>query len=78
MPEISRFYGIVIYMYYDDHLPSHFHAHYIESLAVIAGALPHRALGLVIEWASMHQKDLSAAWEDAEALQPLRKIAPLK
>ncbi|WP_367363285.1 DUF4160 domain-containing protein [Mesotoga sp.] len=50
----------------------------IESLAVIAGSLPHRALGLVIEWASMHQKDLSAAWEDAKALQPLRKIAPLK
>jgi len=86
MPEISRFYGIIIYMYYEDHLPSHFHAHYgeheaiieIESLAVIAGSLPHRALGLVIEWASMHQKDPSAAWEDAKALQPLRKIAPLK
>lgn len=73
-------------MYYEDHLPSHFNAHYgeheaiieIESLAVIAGALPHRALGLVIEWASMHQNDLSAAWGDAKSLQPLRRISPLK
>ncbi|WP_214079748.1 DUF4160 domain-containing protein [Mesotoga sp. UBA5847] len=50
----------------------------IESLAVIAGALPHRALGLVIEWASMHQNDLSAAWSDAKSILPLRRIAPLK
>ena len=58
MPEICRFYGIVIRMYYDDHNPPHFHAQYgnhqvtvaIGTLAVIAGALPPRALGLVAEW----------------------------
>ncbi len=59
MPEISRFYGIVIKMYFDDHLPPHFHAEYGEyevlvntnTLAIISGKLPSRALGLVIEWA---------------------------
>jgi hypothetical protein len=58
MPEISRFYGIVIRMYFDEHLPPHFHAEYgdyealinINTLAVISGKLPPRALGLVIEW----------------------------
>lgn len=57
MPEISRFYGIVVQMYFGDHPPPHFHARYsgqngkidIESLAVIEGNLPARALGLVIE-----------------------------
>jgi hypothetical protein len=57
MPEVSRFYGIVIQMYYGDHLPPHFHARYaghaakfdIESLSVIDGKLPARALGLVME-----------------------------
>ena len=57
MPELSRFYGIVIRMFYEDHLPPHFHAYYgghevlihIETLAVIAGELPPRAMGLVME-----------------------------
>jgi hypothetical protein len=62
MPEISRFYGIVIKMFFDDHNPPHFHALYgeyevlinINSFAVFAGKLPPRALGLVIEWATQH------------------------
>jgi uncharacterized protein DUF4160 len=61
MPEICRFYGIIIRMYYDDHNLPHFHAFYgedeawinINTLAVFSGSLPARALGLVIEWASM-------------------------
>lgn len=65
MPEISRFYGIVIKMYFDDHSPPHFHAEYgefevlvnINTMAVIAGKLPHRALGLVMEWTSINQKE---------------------
>ena len=85
MPEISRFYGIVIRMYYDDHLPPHFHAYYgeydatvnIRTMAVISGRLPPRALGLVIEWALLHQGELQAAWERASNLEPLGKIAPL-
>ena len=85
MPELSRFYGIVIKMYFDDHAPSHFHAEYgedeavisIETLAVIAGRLRPRALGLVAEWAALHQEELRKAWLDAKNLKPTGKIAPL-
>ena len=63
MPEICR-YGIVIKMYFADHAPPHFHAEYaeheariaIESLAVISGKLPPRAMGLVAEWATLHHR----------------------
>jgi len=66
MPEISRFLGIVIFMHFNDHNPPHFHAKYgnqkaiigIEDLSLIEGNLPPRALALVIEWASLHQKEL--------------------
>ena len=69
MPEVSRFYGIVIKIFYDDHNPPHFHAEYGEyevlvniiTLAPIGGRLPARALGMVTEWASLHQQDLLAA-----------------
>ncbi|MBI3983555.1 MAG: DUF4160 domain-containing protein [Gemmatimonadetes bacterium] len=85
MPEISRFYGIVIKMYFGDHRPAHFHAEYgefevvvgIETLAVIAGRLPPRAMGLVSEWASSHQADLALAWQRAEMLQPPGTIEAL-
>ena len=85
MPEICRFYGIVIRMYHDDHPPPHFHAHYqgnqavieIGTLAVFAGRLPPRAMGLVVEWASAHQQELAAMWESAASYEPLGKIDPL-
>jgi hypothetical protein len=85
MPEISRFYGIAIRMYFDDHLPPHFHAEYgehqalghIDTLAVIAGTLPPRAIGLVMEWASLHQDELKGAWSRAKRLQSPGKIEPL-
>jgi len=85
MPELSRFYGIVIKMYFADHAPPHFHAEYggaeavlaIDTLAVIAGRLPPRALGLVVEWADQHRAELMADWERARALEPLERIAPL-
>lgn len=85
MPEISRFYGIVVRMFFNDHSPPHFHAQYgeyevvvaIESRAVIAGELPPRAMGLVAEWASRHQAELRENWEQARALEPLAKIDPL-
>jgi hypothetical protein len=85
MPEISRFYGIVIQMYFGDHPPPHFHARYagqtakvdIDALAVIDGKLPARALGLVIEWASLHQTDLRDAFQRAASMQPPGKIEPL-
>jgi len=62
MPELSRFFGITIYMFYEDHAPPHFHARYgeFEALirAILDGKLPVRALGLVVEWASLHQEEL--------------------
>ena len=85
MLEVSRFYGLVIKMYFADHHPPHFRAEYgehealvaIETLAVIAGKLPPRAMGLVTEWASLHQGELSAAWRKAENLEPVATIDPL-
>ena len=85
MPEVSRFYGIVIRMYFEDHFPPHFHAYYgehnalvnIRTMAVISGRLPARALGMVIEWALLHQDELQAAWERARNLEPPGKIDPL-
>ncbi|MGB9593230.1 MAG: DUF4160 domain-containing protein [Anaerolineae bacterium] len=85
MPEISRFFGIVIKMYFDDHLPPHFHAEYGEYKAVVdiltlvafGGYLPPRALGMVIEWASEHREELLVLWERACNGQPLYKLPPL-
>ena len=85
MPEISRFYGIVIKMFFDDHPPPHFHARYgedevlikIDTLAIVAGGLPPRALGLVSEWALLHQNELKEAWKKTMDLQPPGKIEPL-
>jgi len=85
MPEVSRFYGIVIRFYFADHFPPHFHAEYgeyealisIEEPRVIAGGLPSRAFGLVREWALLHGTELEALWNKSQALQPLTKIEPL-
>ena len=86
MPELCRFYGIVIRMYLRDHGPPHFHASYagdemvvgIDTLSVLEGRLLPRARGLVIEWASIHQAELREAWNRAQALEPPGKIAPLE
>ena len=85
MPELCRFYGIVIQMYYRDHPPPHFHALYagqkatidIETLALIEGALPARARALVVEWATLHQAELREAFRRASAMEAPAKIAPL-
>ena len=86
MPAVSRFFGIVITMYYDKRNPPHFHARYgrlgaaIEtaSLKVLEGKLPPRALGLVVEWASQHQEELAANWEAMWRDKPPSKIEPLQ
>ena len=86
MPEVSRFFGIVISMYFDDHQPPHFHARYgdadavldIASLRVLRGALPGPAHGLVVEWATAHRDELIANWARARDRRPLKKIAPLE
>ena len=85
MPRISSFYGIVIWMYWNDHNPPHFHATYndfeilirINDLSVYAGSLPSRAFGLVMEWASLHQSELSENWRLMTEDEPLQKIDPL-
>ena len=86
MPELSRFFGIVIRMYYNDHDPPHFHAEYgefealisIDTLSVLRGALPRRALVLVAEWALFHREELAGSWDLAQAGEPLERIAPLE
>ena len=85
MPELCRFFGIVIYMYYKDHAPPHFHAEYgeheitveIESGAV-TGQFPRRALSLVMEWRSLHQTELLADWALAQSKEPVKAIDPLE
>lgn len=85
MPEISRFLGIVIAIYYNDHNPPHFHARYnrykgtVEiGTGVVRGHLPKRALSLVQEWRILHQDDLLANWDRARSNQPLQPIDPLE
>lgn len=85
MPRISEFFGIVITMNFDDHLPSHFHAEHgefnasvaIESRQVLKGRLPRPILSKVRKWAALHQAELAANWELARARRPLNRIAPL-
>lgn len=82
MPEVARFYGIIIKLFFGDHSPPHFHAVYgeynalfnIETLEMIEGDLPQRARKMVMEWAAMYQKELMEMWEKQE----FRKLPPLK
>ncbi|MCW6038492.1 DUF4160 domain-containing protein [Spirulina subsalsa FACHB-351] len=82
MPEITRFYGIIIKMFFGDHAPPHFHAVYgeynalisIESLEMIEGDLPSRAEKMVLEWATLYQQDLLNIWNS----QKFVKLPPLK
>ena len=85
MPVISAFYGIIIYLYYEDHNPPHFHVKYnefkavfsIESLGLLRGKLPAKAHGLVVEWAAIHQDELKRSWELAKANKEFDNIEPL-
>ena len=86
MPELCRFFGIIITMFYDDHAPPHFHVRYgeykaiiaIDSLTLLEGHLPPRAFGMVAEWGSFHQDELREDWRLAEQRAPLKKIKPLE
>ncbi len=86
MPSVSEFFGIIIQMYYSDHLPPHFHAIYaedearilIETLELDGGRLPQRALALVREWAASHRAELIVNWERARTGLPLLRIKPLE
>ncbi len=86
MPEISRFFGIIIAMYFDDHGPAHFYVRYgqqkalfdIEKLVLLHGELSPRVLSLTNEWAKLHQQELLEDWELAKKHAPLKKISPLE
>ena len=86
MPEISRFYGMVVAMFFNDHDPPHFHVRYgshkailsIETLEVLRGDLPPRAVTLVREWARLHAQELDDDWQRARSSQPLKAIDPLQ
>jgi hypothetical protein len=86
MPELSRFYGIIIGMVYNDHAPPHFHDKYgqdqglirIDDGQMIEGFLSARALRLVEEWRLLHVKELLSDWDRAQNREPLTKINPLE
>lgn len=85
MPEISRFLGIIITMYYKDHRPPHFHAKYgeykasfsINELQLLDGSLPARVISIILEWAFLHRNELLENWNLLEKEAPLKKIEPL-
>lgn len=85
MPEICRFYGIIVFMNFDDHDPPHFHARYegqevaieIES-GIVKGQMSKRALRMLFEWSEIHQEELMKNWKLARERKPLEKIPPLQ
>ena len=82
MPEIARFYGIIIKLFFGDHPPPHFHAVYgeyiglfsIDTFEMIEGDLPNRAKKLVVEWANINKTELKRMWET----QNFYKLSPLE
>ena len=86
MPTISRFLGVVIAMFYDDHGPAHFHARsadggakiQIDTLEVIESTLPRRQLRFVLAWAELHQDELLENWRLVRAGETRQQIEPLR
>jgi hypothetical protein len=86
MATLSRFFGITVRMYYDDHECTHFHVYYgdldasiaVDTLEVLEGRLPRRVLALLLEWAVEHRAELRANWMAAQAHEPFLAIAPLE
>lgn len=84
MPTISRFYGIVVFMNYNDHAPPHFHARYQDQevtieiqTGIVTGKMSRRALNMLFDWLDQHQDELLANWERAKERLPLLPISPL-
>lgn len=85
MPELCRFLGISIRMYFNDHDPPHFHVRYdehrakisIRDLSTMAGRLPPRVIALVLEWAHLHRQELLANWNSLQSTGTFNKIEPL-
>lgn len=77
MPTISMFYGIVIQMFWQEHPPPHEALINIQTLEIIKGFLPKRAMVMVLEWANEHRGELMEAWNQCVHMQPPQKIEPL-
>lgn len=86
MPQISEFYGIQIYMYWNDHQPAHFHARYgefealvdIEQGVVMRGAIPLGQLKLILAWAELHREELLTNWAKCRNHEAPVRIPPLQ
>jgi hypothetical protein len=86
MPRVSQFFGITVFMNYNDHSPPHFHAEYggreaaflIDTLQLRTGELPRRVRALIVEWAALHRAELLANWDRAREGLPLVRIEPLE
>ncbi len=83
MPTISRFYGIIVFMNYNDHMPPHFHARYQDFEVTVAietgvteGKMPRRALQMIFEWSASYKDELLNNWTLARNHQPLLEIPP--
>lgn len=85
MPLISRFFGIIVYMFWREHQPPHFHAKYGDNEVIVeietgmaTGSLPRRALQMIQEWRELHKDELLEDWKLAEQNKPLKRIEPLE
>ena len=85
MPQICDFYGILIWLNYNDHMPPHFHAWYGEYRVIVniqdgivKGEMPGRALRMILEWLDLHREELMINWDKAQRGEPLDKIESLK
>ena len=85
MPEISRFYGLIILMNFKDHNPPHFHVWYGDFKAIVTiddgivnGEMPQRALKMIFDWLEIHREELLLDWSLAQKGDELFKIEPLK
>jgi hypothetical protein len=86
MPTISTFYGLVIQMFFKDHAPPHFHVRYaehkavidIQTLGIIEGKLPRRALSLILDWTELHRDELLENWQLCQELKNPKPVAPLE
>ncbi len=84
MPEICRFYGIIVFMNYNDHDPPHFHARYQDQeitveiqTGIVQGTMSRRALRMLFDWSERYQEELMRNWRHARDKQPFEKIPPL-
>lgn len=85
MPQICAFYGIIIFLNYNDHMPPHFHAWYNEYRitvniidGTVKGEMPGRALRMILEWLDLHRDEIMTEWENARQGRVLNHLEPLK